>query len=512
MIYRPYQDQAINQVQTGWHEYSRQLLVLPTGAGKTVVFSAIADQQQGRSLILAHRDELVNQAIDKLFKVTGVRAGKEKAQDRARFSDRFVVASVQTMARRLKRWPSNHFQLIICDEAHRSASAQWQKVIEHFAPFNRLLGVTATPDRADQVSLGETYERVAFEIGLFDLIKQGYLVPIKVRTCPLKLDLKKVGRRAGDFAVDDVGHALEPYLPQIAQEIRRAVGSRRLLCFLPLVKTSHKFCAALAEEGLSVRHIDGGSEDREKILEDFAAGKFQVLSNAMLLTEGFDDPGISAVCNLRVTQSRSLYTQMVGRGTRLSPETGKEDLLLIDFLWQAEKHNLVKPANLMPGDDTVQAVMSKIAEEKTTGGDDSAIDLFDLEEEASGAERERERTLVKAFEANKNRKSEVLSAEDFCARCGSEDDFEEEFPWQGKRVTENQAALLKKAGVDLRTVRNQGHASALIDTWTNFKNNQPASHKQIAAMKRAGYPGAENATAKDARAFFARRNGNRSYR
>lgn len=498
MDLRPYQKECIEAVDANWDLYNRQLIVLPTGAGKTVVFSTIASMNPGRTLILAHRDELVTQALEKLHAVTGIIAGREQGKDRAMFSDQVVVGSVQSMANRTHRWPADHFRLIICDEAHRSTAVSWRKVLDHFGKFNRILGVTATPTRADGTNLGELYEHVAYKVGMFDLIRQGYLSPIKIKTLPIKIDVSGVKKQAGDLATSDLGHVLEPYLPAIASTIRREIKNRRLLCFLPLVSTSHIFCNYLRAEGLSVGHIDGKSKNRKQILKDFAAGKFQVLSNAMLLTEGYDDPGIDAVCNLRLTSSKSLFTQIIGRGTRTA--AGKDFLLVLDFLWQSEKHSLVSAVDLVPGEPALHQAMKKIAEQKV--GTEEPLELIELSESVAA---QREATILKAIAKNQNRKSEFLSAEEFASRCGAKEEFKEEYSWQMREITPKQVELLEKAGVDIASVRGVGHASALIDVWINFKNNQPASDKQKASMKRAGYPNAENATMKEARAFFVQK-------
>tara|TARA_S200002703_G_scaffold157992_2_gene167229 strand:- start:3641 stop:5182 length:1542 start_codon:yes stop_codon:yes gene_type:complete len=506
MELRDYQQDCIEKIEAGWWEHSRQLAILPTGAGKTIIFSKLAERQEGRVLILCHRDELIEQAIHKLFSATGIIAEKEKADSHASRGARVVVASVQTMARRMKRWRQDHFALIVCDEAHRSVSDSWGRVIGYFCPFARLLGVTATPDRADKKSLGELYETIAFEITMDELIKRGYLVPIVIKTSPLEIDMGDVGRRAGDFAVDDVGHAIEPYLDQIAEQIKELAGDRRTLVFVPLISTSHKFLESCKMAGLTVAHVDGKSDDRREVLERFARGEFQVLSNAMLLTEGFDDPGIECVVNLRLTGSRSLFTQIVGRGTRLCP--GKENLLLIDFLWLHTKHNLMRPAHISGEDDETIAAMVEIAENKaraTGPGEQEELPMEGLQSEAAA---KREANLAKHLAKQTDKKAETVDAVEFCRRHGAAEieHYRERAAWERERPTSKQIDILMRHKIDIDTVRGKGHASQIIDAIFEAERNAPATPRQKGAMRRAGHPDADRATREQARQFFARRN------
>tara|TARA_S200002703_G_scaffold132699_2_gene120602 strand:+ start:6740 stop:8266 length:1527 start_codon:yes stop_codon:yes gene_type:complete len=506
MELRDYQQEAIEKIDAGWWEHSRQLAVLPTGAGKTVIFSTLAKRNPGKTLILAHREELIEQAIDKLYKVTGIMAGKEKAEHHASISDRVVVASVQTMARRMKRWPSDHFSLIVCDEAHRSISKSWQNVVSYFCPFANLLGVTATPDRADKRTLGELYQSIAYEITMDQLIKRGHLVPIVIKTAPLEIDLSTVGKRAGDLAIDDVGHAIEPYLDKIAEQIKELAGDKRTLVFVPLIATSHKFLESCARAGLNAEHVDGESDDRQQVLERFARGEFQVLSNAMLLTEGFDDPGIECVVNLRLTGSRALFTQIIGRGTRLHP--GKENLLVIDFLWMHTRHNIMRPAHLSGADDSMVEYMVEAAEQRAkqyAGQDQPELSMDDLQTDAAA---KREKNLARHLAKQADKKKETIDAVEFCISKGAREieHYREVADWERQRPTSKQVAILMRYGIDLDTIRSRGHAVQVIDAAIEADRKEPASDKQRAAMKRAGYPDADRATKLQAKQFFAMRN------
>ena len=320
MKLRPYQTEAVQAILSEWEGGRRKtLLVLPTGTGKTIVFSAvIADsvQRGWRVLVLAHRGELLEQAADKLRRSTGLMCATEKADETAAGSwYRVVVGSVQTLMRpsRLERFGPGYFDAIVIDEAHHCLADSYQRVLEHF-PEARVLGVTATPDRSDMRNLGQYFESLAYEYTLPKAIREGYLSPIRALTIPLELDISQVGVSAGDFKAGELGSALDPYLEQIAQEMKTACAGRRTVVFLPLVATSRKFRDMLETEGFRAAEVNGESQDRAEVIRDFAAGKYDVLCNSMLLTEGWDCPEVDCIVVLRPTKSRSLYCQMVGRG------------------------------------------------------------------------------------------------------------------------------------------------------------------------------------------------------
>lgn len=501
MNLRPYQRECVHAIGDGWDSFSRQLIVVPTGGGKTIIFSAVAKANPGRTLILAHREELIDQAIHKLEASTGLRAEKEKADDYASRSAQVVVGSVQSLTRqkRLNRWPNDHFSLVIVDEAHHAISASFLRVLHHFDTFANVLGVTATPDRGDKRNLGTYFERVAYEVRLFDLINDGYLSRIVTKAIPLRIDLNKVETRGGDFADEQLGEALEPYLGQIASVIAGEAGLRRTLAFLPLRATSQKFVDACRSAGLRAEHIDGTSPDRRQILDRFARGEFDVLSNAMLLTEGYDDPGIDCVCVLRPTRSRPLYCQMVGRGTRIAE--GKDNLLLLDFLWMHERHAISRPANLVAESQDLADAITGIAQDKAKGGEQE----LDLEVIAGEATAQREEALRKKLEEQRKKERKTISAEEFALQHHNTAlaEYEPEFPWERLPATPKQVAALKRASIDPATVHGKGHAAKLIGLLHEKAAVTLATPAQRALMQRLGFDGASMATADQARKFFA---------
>ncbi len=251
-----------------------------------------------------------------------------------------------------------------------------------------MLGVTATPDRGDQKNLGRIFDSLAYEYTLPQAIKDGYLVPIRALTIPIKIDFTKVGTSAGDYKPNDIATALDPYLEQIAEEMAKHCADRKTVVFLPLIKTSQKFRDILCRHGFRAAEVNGNSDDREQVLEDFSTGKYNVLCNSMLLTEGWDCPEVDCVIVLRSTKVRSLYCQMVGRGTRLAE--GKDHLLLLDFLWHTERHELCRPACLIA---ETEEVAQKMTENIADAG--CPVDIEEAEKTASeDVVRDREAALA----------------------------------------------------------------------------------------------------------------------
>ena len=410
MKLRPYQQEAMQSIFYEWSTgVKRTLLVLPTGCGKTIVFAKVAEEcvkEGDRVLILAHRGELLDQAADKIGKSTGLGCATEKAEQTCIGSwFRIVVGSVQSMMRekRLSQFPDDYFNTIIIDEAHHCISDSYQRVLQHF-PEAKVLGVTATPDRGDMRNLGTVFDSMAYEYTLPKAIKEGYLSPIKAVTIPLKIDVSGVGVQAGDFKSGEIATALDPYLESIAAEMEKYCKDKKTVVFLPLVKTSQKFRDILNAHGFKAAEVNGESQDRAEILEAFDKDQYNVLCNSMLLTEGWDCPSVDCIVVLRPTKVRSLYCQMVGRGTRLSPETGKDHLLLLDFLWHTERHELCHPAHLICESEEVAQKMTEYLEK------DAGYPMDIEEAEKAAAEdvvAQREEALAKQLAEMKKRKKRL---------------------------------------------------------------------------------------------------------
>jgi len=490
MELRPYQSEAKEAVFTEWDKgVLKTLLVLPTGCGKTIVFSKIIErcvEMGDRILILAHRGELLEQAADKLVRSTGLGAALEKAESSCLGSFfRVVVGSVQTLQRdkRLQKFDPNHFDTIIVDEAHHCISDSYQRVLNYFKNA-KVLGVTATPDRGDMRSLGTYFESLAYEYSLVEAIRSGYLSKIKALTLPLKLDLSAVATQAGDLKTKDLGTALDPYLESIADEMVAHCSERKTVVFLPLVATSQKFRDLLNKKGFRAAEVNGNSKDRKEVLNNFDNDKYNVLCNSMLLTEGWDCPSVDCIVVLRATKVRALYSQMVGRGTRLFP--GKDHLLLLDFLWHTERHELCRPTSLITTDDDVVKQATKIIEEN--GG---ALDLLDevIEKAESDTIAQREEALAKQLEEMKKRKRALVDPLQFEMSIQAEDlvNYVPEFGWQSAPPSNKQLKQLEKSGIFPDQVDNAGKASLLIDRLDKRRNEGLTTPKQIRFLESRGF-------------------------
>ena len=505
MQLRPYQQEAFQAVLEEWERVQRTLLVLPTGCGKTIVFAKIAEQQvrnSKRVLILAHRGELLEQASDKIKQACNLSCALEKAESSCLgLPHRIVVGSVQSLMhpKRLEKFSQNYFDSIIIDEAHHAISDSYQRVLQHF-PEAHVLGVTATPDRGDMKNLGSFFDTLAYEYTLPKAIHEGYLCPIQAETIPLKIDFSKVGVQAGDFKNADIDTALEPYLEQIASEMAKRCMHRKTVIFLPLIKTSQKFCEMLNQHGFSCAEVNGNSENRAEILADFEAGKYNALCNSMLLTEGWDCPSVDCVVVLRPTKVRSLYCQMVGRGTRLCE--GKKELLLLDFLWNTERHELCRPACLIAKDKKISDKMTEII-----NASESPVNLESAEKEAEEEEvQKRESSLAKHLDECRHRKGKLVDPLQYELSIHSEElaSYVPAFGWESEPVTEKQAKDLEHFGINPQLVGNAGKAREILKHVRKRIEAGLATPKQIKCLERYGFQHVGDWTFQDASGMIAR--------
>nr|WP_296264250.1 DEAD/DEAH box helicase [uncultured Merdimonas sp.] len=490
MELRPYQQEAMDAILEAWENGTHKtLLVLPTGCGKTIVFAKVTEEcvrQGDRVLILAHRGELLEQAADKIGKATGLGCATEKAEETCLGSwFRITVGSVQSMMResRLSRFPDDYFDTIIIDEAHHCISDSYQRVLHHF-PEARVLGVTATPDRGDMKNLGQVFESLAYEYTLPRAIKEGYLSPIKAVTIPLKVDLTGVGVQSGDFKAGDLGTALDPYLEGIATEMEKYCRDKKTVVFLPLVKTSQKFRDILNAHGFQAAEVNGESQDRAEILQEFDAGRYNVLCNSMLLTEGWDCPSVDCIVVLRPTKVRSLYCQMVGRGTRLAE--GKDHLLLLDFLWHTERHELCHPASLICESEEVARKMTENLE-KDAG---CPVDIEEAEQTASeDVVAQREEALAQKLAEMKRRKRKLVDPLQFEMSIQAEDlsGYVPAFGWEMAPPSEKQKQTLEKLGILPDEIDNAGKASKLLDRLDKRRQANLTTPKQIRFLEGKGF-------------------------
>lgn len=416
------------------------------------------------------------------MQASGLTTAMEKAEQSCIGKwDRIIVGSVQTLCRdsRLALFSKSYFDTIIIDEAHHALSSSYQAILNYFDTAD-ILGVTATPDRSDMQNLGKVFDSLAYEYTLRDAISSGYLVKIQVQTLPLRIDFTNVKITAGDFQAGDIGRVLDPYLEQIADTLLD-YKDRKIVVFLPLIETSQKFCKMLIERGFNAAEVNGNSKDRNEITEDFANGKYNVLCNSMLLTEGWDCPSVDCVIVLRPTKSRALYTQMIGRGTRLCE--GKDHLLVLDFLWHYEKHSLCRPAHLIAKSDDVAIKMTEILETSSMG----------LEEAEEDAERdvlaEREAALAKELAAMRKKKAKLVDPLQFEFSIQAEDltHYVPTFGWQVSSITDKQKKTIEDFGLNPDTIEDAGKASMLIDRLHRRKAEGLSTPKQIRFLENKGF-------------------------
>lgn len=472
----------------GDNRYLMDDFTITHNCGKTVVFANVAKQcvQHGeRVLVLAHRGELLEQAADKILKFTGLGCATEKAEESCLGSwYRIAVGSVQSLQRekRLEQFASDYFDAIIIDEAHHCLSDGYQRVLSHFDGAH-VLGVTATPDRGDMRNLGTYFDSLAYEYTLPKAIKEGYLSPIKALTIPLELDLSGVAMQNGDFKAADIDSALDPYLYQIADEMIKNCKDRKTVVFLPLIKTSQKFRDILVSRGFKAAEVNGNSQDRAEILEAFDKGEYNVLCNSMLLTEGWDCPTVDCVIVLRPTKVRSLYSQMVGRGTRLAP--GKKDLLLLDFLWHTERHELCHPAHLICENEEVA---KKMTENIEAAG--CPVDIEAAEQQAeSDVVAQREEALANTLKEMRKRKRKLVDPLQYEMSIASQDlsNYVPAFGWECAPPTDKQKKALEKLGIYPDEIDNAGKAKLLLDRLDKRREEGLTTPKQIRFLESRGF-------------------------
>jgi superfamily II DNA or RNA helicase len=371
---RPYQTEAIDAIESAVSRgIQRPLVALPTGTGKTVLFAELIKRRKGRSLVLAHRDELLRQAGDKIENLMpGADIGYVKAEEDDH-NKPIVIASVQTLSRqnRLDRlW--NDYETIVVDEAHHAAAETYQRIIKHLSGFEKegpiVLGVTATPGRGDKIGLDCVFEEIVYQKTILDMIKAQYLVTLRAIQVKLAVDFNRLHTSRGDFVDSEVEKMLvEANAPeQILEAFTEHAKDRKAILFTPTVKLAHEIAARFVEAGYSAEALDGTTpiDERRALLKRLNTGATQIVCNCGVLTEGFDEPSVDCIVVARPTQSRTLYVQMIGRGTRTW--FNKKDCLILDLVGASSRHDLQTAAALfgVPSDALTKKTLTEYLAEK----------------------------------------------------------------------------------------------------------------------------------------------------
>lgn len=483
---------------------------MATSSGKTVAAALLArtisEGLGGRLLFIADREELIQQPLEKFAAAVGIIPAVERGGDRASLESSVVVTSVQTMSRpnRMERFARNHFTHIIDDEAHRNTDLR-VKIHEYFETA-KVLGMTATPFRKNE-DLAQWYNTVAFSLGTFDLVDQGYITPPMVVTAALEIDLKKVRQTAGDFDQNQVASIMAPLYPQIAQKIREHAANRTILAFTPLIVSSKEFVEAMKHEGFTAMHCDGAHPDRKGILAAFERGDFQILSNSQVFSTGVDFIRCDCLLNLAPTRSRTEFRQRAGRIMRLLPGTidpggitlptaeerkaaiaasAKPNCLILDLLWQTAKIGLAGPGSLMDlTEEDEKEVAERIKKQRTPE---------EIMEVCAAVQRDREKKLRQALEeaarqaaAAGIRAASLIDARQLVLELQDRSlmNWEAASPWEAGPATAKQRQMIEGFGVNADDME-KGRAQKILDAVLGRQKAGKAPYESFAALRAAG--------------------------
>jgi superfamily II DNA or RNA helicase len=514
MKLRGYQEEAVTAILKEFEDNQSTLLVLPTGAGKTQCFVEVADRMHhARVCVLAHREELIWQAQDR-FRSLGIHTDVEMGDFRASTWNKspVVISTVQSHIAgrngvgRMEKFDPYEFGLVIVDEAHHSTAKSYRKVLDHYKqnPNIKILGVTATPDRADEQALGQIYETVAYDYEILDAINDGYLVPIKQQFIVVEgLDYSHIRTTAGDLNGADLAEVMETEanLQGIASSAIEIIGEKKALVFAASVKHAEMLSDIFNRHRKDMSDWVAGftpKEERREKLQKFSRGFRQVMVNVGVLSEGYDEVSIEVIVQGRPTKSRCLYGQQIGRGTRPLKGVidGKEDaesriaaialsekpsVLVLDFVGNSGKHKLISSADILGGkipEEVIEAAVKKALK------NDEPVRMDKLLVEVQAEIEERRRKEIA-------RKAKVV------ARASYSTTFVDPFDllgmnvsaprgWDaGKHLSEKQISLLKKQGVDPSSMP-YAQASQLIRVLFQRWNNKLSTMKQIKLLKKRG--------------------------
>jgi superfamily II DNA or RNA helicase len=520
MQLRPYQRDAVDGCIASLRQHNTSLIVMPTGTGKTVVFSELISKASGRVMVIAHREELITQAARKVEAVCGYRPSIEMAELRdygGMFGSRCVVASVQTLnapmgdTQRRSKFNPHEFSLLVIDEAHHAVAKSYMDTINYFRrnPKLKVCGVSATPDRADKLALGQVFEDVGYKYEIFDAIDDGWLVPVVNNQVMVEsLDFSHVGKSGADLNQRDLSKVveLESSLHGIATPCVEIAEDRKTLLFATSVNQAHDLCAIINRHGKKAVFVHGGTpkDTRREMVRRYKSGEYQFLCNVGIATEGFDDPSIEVVAIARPTCSRALMCQMVGRGTRPLAGTvdghpsaemrkasiarsGKPSVEIIDFVGNSSRHRLATAADVLGGkypDDVVDRA-NAIAQ-----ASDGPEDLIKLMERAS-AEKDEEEARFGITAAGD--KMKLTAKAKYRQKKGDPFDVlqisaQRVAKHSPKQLTARHQAMLTRSGIDIRDL-NMHQQSVLYGEVLRRMKAKQCTYKQAKILKKFGYRG-----------------------
>ncbi len=537
---RDYQARAVASVGLCLSENPSTLLVMPTGTGKTVVIAhTIRAHCKKRALVLAHRQELIEQNARTIEAVLGEPCGIEMADKHTDLpgldKPRVVVASKDSLhEKRLARLDPREFGLVVTDECHHAVARTYGRVYEHFRSVPHL-GVTATPDRLDEEALGQVFASVAMVYEIADAIRDGWLVPVRAHTVFVKeLQLASVGTTAGDLNQGELAEQMEAerVLHEVAASITREADGRRAIIFTVSVRQAARLAEILNDyEPDSARFVCGETprERRAFDLAEHRAGRYRFCCNVGVLTEGYDDPGCSMIVMARPTKSRALFAQCLGRGTRPLPgvvdgltdaaarrsaiaASAKPCLTVMDFTGNCGRHKLVTPADVLGGaypDADIDAASAMMLDGET----DVAEALEKARAQRESVDHEAQQT-IKELRASRARvvalAKYVLSEEDLFD--GAANIPGRERGWAvGKAPTESQIDTLERAGFARTDIEqmSRNECSRLIGRVITRRMAGLCTLKQARLLERFGYTDAANMTFEQARRLIDQRPGGR---
>ena len=533
MKLRDYQHEAVDSIVEQLRESGSTLCQLPTGMGKTVVACAVIEkylQLSKRTLFMAHRRELIRQSATSIKRWTGTDPDIEMAEDTApvmeRFRSKVCVASKDSLSKkRLDKYGPEWFDLIITDESHHATAATYLRVFDYFTGAHHL-GITATPDRADGVALGEVYKSVAYEMDIKTAVDLGWLVPIRQSFVRMPgLDLSKVRTHAGDLSGKDLARVLDEggTLAEMVLRTAELAGDRRTLLFCASVEHARIAAGLLNERaGQDCATVVTGDTDKELRDERFqlyAEGRYQFLASVDVPTEGWDDPaldgkGVQVISVMRPTQSRARYAQMLGRGTRPLPGTvenpptpedrraaiaasAKPRVEVLDFVGNSGNHKLVHAADVLAGKEIPAEVLrrAKILAYKRDDEEEGDV-LEEVERAAEQVSEEKRHQLQEAERRAREQARLWRGAQHGQSETVEVDPYDRgaraprKAPWyhRVRPPSDKQRNLLISKGIatpEQIDGMNMAQAGELIDRWVASVSRPSA--KQIAVLHRAGY-------------------------